>query len=125
MLMVPYRVQQQQSNKQLPQTTQPSQNLSQTLTIANDAHVRSLIISTISEAAFPHVQGTTTSREVWLSLERAYAPHTSSREYTLKTQLLKLEMRVDETSDAYLNQAKEYADALAMKLLKKKILSCL
>ncbi|GKG15308.1 nucleotide-binding alpha-beta plait domain-containing protein, partial [Tanacetum coccineum] len=54
----------------------------------------------------------TTSLEVWLSLERAYTPHTSSREYTLKTQLLKLEMKGDETSDAYLNQAKEYADAL-------------
>ncbi|GJZ21257.1 retrovirus-related pol polyprotein from transposon TNT 1-94 [Tanacetum coccineum] len=72
-----------------------------------------LIISTISKAAFLHVQGTTTSREVWLSLERAYAPHTSSREYTLKNQLLKLEMKGDETSDAYLNRAKEYPDALA------------
>ncbi|GJW13377.1 beta-grasp domain-containing protein [Tanacetum coccineum] len=58
-------------------------------------------------AAFPHVQGTTTSHDVWLSLERAYALHTSSREYTLKTQLLKL------TSDAYLNRVKEYVDALA------------
>ncbi|GJT11369.1 beta-grasp domain-containing protein [Tanacetum coccineum] len=72
-----------------------------------------LIISTISKAAFLHVQGTTTSRKVWLSLERAYAPHTSSREYTLKNQLLKLEMKGDETSDAYLNRAKEYPDALA------------
>ncbi|KAD7117701.1 hypothetical protein E3N88_04969 [Mikania micrantha] len=80
--------------------------------VANDAHIRMLIISTISEASFPHVQGTT-SRELWLSLERAYAPHTSSREYTLKTQLLKLQMKGDETTSAYLNRAKEYADALA------------
>ncbi|GKB75085.1 hypothetical protein Tco_0936497 [Tanacetum coccineum] len=107
MLMVPYRVQQQQSNKQLPQTTQPSKN-------SKVDHLYNL------RGAFPHVQGTTTSREVWLSLERAYSPHTSCREYTLKTQLLKLEMKGDETSDAYLNQAKEYDDALAVKLLKKK-----
>ncbi|GJX29430.1 putative RNA-directed DNA polymerase, partial [Tanacetum coccineum] len=54
-----------------------------------------------------------TSRDLWLSLERAYAPHTSSREYTLKTQLLKIEMKADETSSAYLTRAKEYSDALA------------
>nr|GEX68587.1 retrovirus-related Pol polyprotein from transposon TNT 1-94 [Tanacetum cinerariifolium] len=45
--------------------------------------------------------------------ERAYAPHTSSREYTLKTQLLKLEMKGNETPDAYLSRTKEYVDALA------------
>ncbi|KAJ0808584.1 putative RNA-directed DNA polymerase [Helianthus annuus] len=71
-----------------------------------------LLISTISESSFPHVQGNT-SRDLWLSLERAYAPHTSSREYTLKTQLLKLVMKGDESSSDYLTRAREYADALA------------
>ncbi|XP_071727090.1 uncharacterized protein [Rutidosis leptorrhynchoides] len=55
--------------------------------VSNDAHIRMLIISTISEASFQHVQGLT-SHDLWLSFERAYAPHTPSREYTLKTQLL-------------------------------------
>jgi hypothetical protein len=81
--------------------------------VCNDAHVRMLLLSTISEASFQQVQGTQTSRDVWLALERAYAPHTSSREYTLKTQLLRIEMKGDETSSAYLNRAQEYADALA------------
>ncbi|GJU04721.1 nucleotide-binding alpha-beta plait domain-containing protein [Tanacetum coccineum] len=54
-----------------------------------------------------------TSRDLWLSLEMAYAPHSTSREYTLKTQLLRIEMHGDETPDAYLNRAEEYADALA------------
>ncbi|GJZ51573.1 calcineurin B-like protein 4, partial [Tanacetum coccineum] len=54
----------------------------------------------------------TTSRDLWLSLEKAYAPHSTSREYTLKTQLLIIEMHGDETPDAYLNRAQEYADAL-------------
>ncbi|GJY82241.1 nucleotide-binding alpha-beta plait domain-containing protein [Tanacetum coccineum] len=80
--------------------------------VSNDAHVRMLIISTISKASFRHVQGTT-SRDLWLSLEKAYAPHSTSREYTLKTQLLRIEMHCDETTDAYLNRAQEYADALA------------
>ncbi|GKC46050.1 tryptophan aminotransferase-related protein 3-like protein [Tanacetum coccineum] len=71
-----------------------------------------LIISTISEASFCHVQGTT-SRDLWLSLEKAYEPHSTSREYTLKTQLLRIKMHVDETPDAYLNHAQEYVDALA------------
>lgn len=70
--------------------TCPAQpNPSYSTWVSNDAHVRMLIISTISEASFQHVQGTT-SRDLWLSLERAYAPHTSSREFTLKTQLLKI-----------------------------------
>ncbi|GJW58631.1 hypothetical protein Tco_0105362 [Tanacetum coccineum] len=43
----------------------------------------------------------------------AYAPHSTSREYTLKTQLLRIEMHNDETPDAYLNRVQEYADALA------------
>ncbi|GJV21559.1 nucleotide-binding alpha-beta plait domain-containing protein [Tanacetum coccineum] len=80
--------------------------------VSNDAHVRMLIISTISEASFRHVQGTT-SCDLWLSLEKAYAPHSIYREYTLKTQLLRIEMHDDKTPDAYLNRAQEYADALA------------
>ncbi|GJY92328.1 retrovirus-related pol polyprotein from transposon TNT 1-94 [Tanacetum coccineum] len=71
-----------------------------------------LIISTISEASFCHVQGIT-SCDLWLSLKKAYAPHSISREYTLKTQLLRIEMHGDETPDAYLNRAQEYADVLA------------
>ncbi|GJW25124.1 putative RNA-directed DNA polymerase [Tanacetum coccineum] len=55
----------------------------------------------------------TTSRDLWLSLKKAYAPHSTSREYTLKTQLLRIKMHGDETPDAYLNRAQEYADALA------------
>ena len=80
--------------------------------VANDAHVRMLLLSTISEASYPHVQGTT-SRDLWLSLEHAYAPHSASREFTLKTQLLKLEMKGDESASDYLIRAKTYADALA------------
>ncbi|MFS7924165.1 putative RNA-directed DNA polymerase [Helianthus anomalus] len=72
-----------------------------------------LILSTVSEGAIQHAQGTTTSRELWLALERAFAPHTSSREYTLKTQLLRIEMKPDESSFAYLTRAQEYATALA------------
>ncbi|GJV32753.1 nucleotide-binding alpha-beta plait domain-containing protein [Tanacetum coccineum] len=53
-----------------------------------------------------------TSRDLWLSLEKAYAPHSTSREYALKTQLLRIEMHGDETPYAYLNRAQEYADAL-------------
>jgi len=71
-----------------------------------------LLLSTISEASFKHVHGET-SRDLWESLERAYAPHTSSREYTLRTQLLKIEMQSDETSATYITRAQEYNDALA------------
>ncbi|GKC84607.1 nucleotide-binding alpha-beta plait domain-containing protein [Tanacetum coccineum] len=92
--------------------TIPKENPNYPIWVSNDAHVRMLIISTISEASFSHVQGIT-SRDLWLSLEKAYAPHSISREYTLKTQLLRIEMHGDETSDAYLNSAQEYADALA------------
>lgn len=81
--------------------------------VANDAHVIILIISTISEVVFPHVQGTTTSHDVCLSLEHAYTPHTTSTEFTLKTLLLKIHMHGDETSSAYLNRVKDYDDALA------------
>ncbi|GJR23347.1 integrase [Tanacetum coccineum] len=92
--------------------TVPKENPNYPIWVSNDAHVRMLIISTISEASFRHVQGTT-SRDLWLSLKKAYAPHSTSREYTLKTQLLRIEMHGDETPDAYLNRAQEYADALA------------
>lgn len=80
--------------------------------IANDAHVRMIILSTISEDSFQHVQGTT-SRDLWLSLERAYAPNTASREYTLKTQLLRILMKGDETPLTYLSRAMAYASTLA------------
>ncbi|KAD3336768.1 hypothetical protein E3N88_32287 [Mikania micrantha] len=80
----------------LPATTdkdEPMPNPNYLIWIANDAHVRTLLTSTVSEASFTHVQGET-SRDLWLSLERAYAPHTSSREFTLKTQLLRIAMHV-------------------------------
>nr|GEU33917.1 retrovirus-related Pol polyprotein from transposon TNT 1-94 [Tanacetum cinerariifolium] len=48
-----------------------------------------------------------TSRDLWLSLEKVYAPHSTSTKYTLKTQLLRIEMHSDETPDAYLNRAQE------------------
>ena len=91
---------------------EPRANPNHPVWISNDAHIRMLILSTIFEASFRHVQGTT-SQELWISLEQAYAPHSSSREYTLKTQLLRIEMKGDETVDAYPNRAKEYSDALA------------
>ncbi|KAD7480518.1 hypothetical protein E3N88_03654 [Mikania micrantha] len=91
----------------------PPTNPNHSTWISNDAHVRMLLLSTISESAFGHVQNTNTSRDLWLSLERAYAPNTISREFTLKQQLLKIEMKGDETPSAYLERAREYADALA------------
>nr|GEY43908.1 hypothetical protein CTI12_AA564490 [Tanacetum cinerariifolium] len=42
-----------------------------------------------------------------------YAPPSTSREYTLKTQLLRIDMHGDETLNAYSNRAQEYDDALA------------
>ncbi|KAL7583124.1 hypothetical protein Lser_V15G44598 [Lactuca serriola] len=98
-------------DKDPPMPPQPNPNYA--TWVANDAHVRMLLLFTLLEVVFPHVQGTTTSRDVWLSLERTYAPHMASREFTLKTQLLKIQMLGDETPSAYLNRAKEYADALA------------
>ncbi|GJZ23603.1 hypothetical protein Tco_0561062 [Tanacetum coccineum] len=50
--------------------TVPKENPNYPIWVSNDAHVRMLIISTISEASFRHVQGTT-SRDLWLSLEKA------------------------------------------------------
>ncbi|KAD3068184.1 hypothetical protein E3N88_36064 [Mikania micrantha] len=92
----------------------PSQlNPNFTTWLSNDAHVRMLILSTISEASFQHVPGNSTSRDLWLSFERAYVPHTASREYTLKGQLMRIEMKADEPASAYLTRAQEYATALA------------
>ena len=71
-----------------------------------------IIISTISESSFQHVQGTT-SRDLWLHLERVYALNNSSREYTLKTKLLKLAMKGNETPITYLARAQGYATTLA------------
>ncbi|MFS7926184.1 putative RNA-directed DNA polymerase [Helianthus anomalus] len=74
-----------------------------------------LIVNTVSEESFQHVQGQT-SREVWLSLERAYAPVSSSHEFTLKSQLLRITMKGmkgDEKPANYLARAQEYATALA------------
>nr|GEW32898.1 ubiquitin-like domain-containing CTD phosphatase [Tanacetum cinerariifolium] len=89
--------------------TVPKENPNYSIWVSNDAHVCMLIISTISEASFRHVQGPT-SRDLWLSLEKAYAPHSTSRECSQNTTS---EMHGDETPDAYLNRAQEYADALA------------
>ncbi|KAJ9548291.1 hypothetical protein OSB04_020834 [Centaurea solstitialis] len=100
----------QSSDKYATKTIQPNPNYS--AWVSNDAHVQMIIISTISEASFPHIQGTT-SRDLWLSLKRAYAPHTSSWEYTLKTQLLKIEVKNHEIALTNLTRGKEYADALA------------
>ncbi|MDV3153330.1 MAG: hypothetical protein Q8755_03045, partial [Candidatus Phytoplasma australasiaticum] len=44
---------------------------------------------------------------------RAYAPHTTSREYIIKTQLIKLKMKLDETPFVYLIRAQELASAPA------------
>ncbi|MFS7953765.1 putative RNA-directed DNA polymerase [Helianthus anomalus] len=80
--------------------------------LSNDAHIRTLIISTVSEDPYQHIQGKT-SREVWLSLERAYAPVTASHEFTLKSQLLRITTKGDEKPIDYLCRAQEYATALA------------
>ncbi|GKF21309.1 nucleotide-binding alpha-beta plait domain-containing protein [Tanacetum coccineum] len=92
--------------------TVPKENPNYLIWVSSVARVHMLIISTISEASFRHVQGTT-SHDIWLSFEKAYAPHSTFREYTLKTQLLRIEMHGNETLDAYLNHAEEYSDALA------------
>ncbi|KAI3667712.1 hypothetical protein L6452_42781 [Arctium lappa] len=80
--------------------------------ISNDAHIRMLIIATVSENSYQHIQGKT-SRDVWLSLKRAYAPVTASHEFTLKTQLLRITMKGDEKPTDYLSRVHEYATALA------------
>ncbi|XP_023749507.1 uncharacterized protein LOC111897788 [Lactuca sativa] len=110
--LLSYRSTPTSSEKGKEQAVTAQVNPDYTTWVLNDAHVRMLLLSTISETAFQHVQGTT-SRELWLALERAFAPRTSSREYTLKTQLLKIEMKPDESPIAYLTRAQEYSDALA------------
>ncbi|KAJ9563059.1 hypothetical protein OSB04_008219 [Centaurea solstitialis] len=70
------------------------------------------IISTVSEDSYQHIQGKT-SRKVWLSLERAYAPITTSLEFTLKNQLLRITTKGDEKPADYLSRVNEYATALA------------
>ncbi|GJV85873.1 nucleotide-binding alpha-beta plait domain-containing protein [Tanacetum coccineum] len=90
----------------------PKENPNYPIWISKDADVRMLIISTISEASFHHVQGTT-SCDLWLSLEKVYAPHSTSKEHTLKTQILRINMHGDETPDSYLNHAQEYTDSSA------------
>ncbi|GKD09050.1 nucleotide-binding alpha-beta plait domain-containing protein [Tanacetum coccineum] len=52
--------------------TVSKENSNYPIWVSNDAYVRMLIISIISEASFRHVQGTT-SRDLWLSLKRQYA----------------------------------------------------
>nr|GEV62103.1 integrase, catalytic core [Tanacetum cinerariifolium] len=71
------------------------------------------IISTFTTVDKTTHDSRTTSRDLWLSFEKAYAPHSTSREYIPKTQLLRIEMHGDKTPDVYLNRAQEYANALA------------
>ncbi|KAD1865828.1 hypothetical protein E3N88_42185 [Mikania micrantha] len=91
---------------------EPTANPNHTAWVCNDAHVRSLLTSTISEASFQHVQGET-SRDLWLSLERAYEPTSFSRVSTIKTQLLRISMQGDESATTYLNRAQSLYDSLA------------
>ncbi|XP_022032559.1 uncharacterized protein LOC110933655 [Helianthus annuus] len=83
-------------------------NRSYTPWISNDAHIRTLVISAISEDSYQHVQGKT-SHEVWFSLERAYVPVTASHEFTLKNQRLRITQKGDEKLADYLCRAQEYA----------------
>ncbi|KAJ9558066.1 hypothetical protein OSB04_012680 [Centaurea solstitialis] len=69
-------------------------------------------MSTISEESFQHVQGST-CRDLWLAREHAYVPHTSLSEWRFKTQLLKIQMKGDETSAAYFSRVQKHANALA------------
>nr|XP_043623586.1 uncharacterized protein LOC122595309 [Erigeron canadensis] len=66
---------------------------------------------TVSEESFAYVKGTT-AKEIWDNLERGHAPHTQSREYTLKSQLMRIEMKGDELPSAYLARAMSYATDL-------------
>lgn len=75
-------------------------------------HTFNYCVSNISKALFRHVQGVT-ARDLCVALEQAYAPLTSSGEYTLKTQHLKIKMHGDESAKTYLNRAQQYVDALA------------
>nr|GEU49447.1 hypothetical protein [Tanacetum cinerariifolium] len=53
---------------------------------------------------------------IWVSndahVRMAYEPHFTSREYTLKTQLLRIKMHSDETPGAYLNRLREEYNGL-------------
>ena len=80
--------------------------------ISNDAHTRTILISTVSKESYQHVHGRT-SRAVWQSLERAYAPNTALHEFFLKSQLMHITMKGDEKPIDYLCRAQEYATALA------------
>ncbi|GJU88848.1 putative RNA-directed DNA polymerase [Tanacetum coccineum] len=65
----------------------------------------------------PVTEGVTIPKEnlnysIWVSNDAHV--RVCTREYTLKTQLLRIEMHGDETPDAYLNRAQEYSDALAI-----------
>nr|GEW67783.1 hypothetical protein [Tanacetum cinerariifolium] len=82
---------------------------STTTTPPDPDHLTAAAIAIIAIAAGRR----TTSRDLWLSLKKVYAPHSTSGECTLKTQLLRIKMHGDETPDGYLNRAQEYADALA------------
>ncbi|KAJ0500301.1 putative RNA-directed DNA polymerase [Helianthus annuus] len=92
-----------------PAATQP--NPSYTTWRHNDAHIRSLLISTVSEESFHYVKGTT-SKELWDNLERGHAPPTHAREFTIKSQLMRIVMKGDEQPTAYLNRAMAYATDL-------------
>nr|GEX21560.1 nucleotide-binding, alpha-beta plait [Tanacetum cinerariifolium] len=80
--------------------------------IARSTLIPWVILSWIPFDEMGKMDSRTTYRDLWLSLEKAYAPHSTSRVYTLKTQLMRTETHGDKTSDAYLNHAQEYADAL-------------
>ncbi|GJR50517.1 retrovirus-related pol polyprotein from transposon TNT 1-94 [Tanacetum coccineum] len=108
-----------------------------TLSTTNYGHWKTMIQSfLVTNKLFPYVDGTITFASIrshvpsadkdqppasqhnpnhatGIALERAFAPHTISREYTVKSQLLRLKMEPDETSSAYLLRARQYADALA------------
>nr|GEV53509.1 nucleotide-binding, alpha-beta plait [Tanacetum cinerariifolium] len=99
-----------------PSLLSPSSSLSSLAAIVRNLKKGNITMAMIS--AFTTVDKTahnsgTTSCDLWFSLKKAYAPHSTSREDTLKTQLLRIQMHGDETPYAYLNRAQEYADALA------------
>ncbi|KAK9062643.1 hypothetical protein SSX86_019831 [Deinandra increscens subsp. villosa] len=92
-----------------PATTQTNPNF--TAWKHNDAHIRTLLISTVSEESFHFVNGTT-AKELWENLERGHAPQTRARAHTLKTQLMRLVMKGDEQPTTYLNRALALASDL-------------
>ncbi|KAJ9552905.1 LOW QUALITY PROTEIN: hypothetical protein OSB04_016950 [Centaurea solstitialis] len=84
-------------------------NPSYTPWISNDAHIQTLLISTVSKESYQHVLGKTSRA----SLERAYAPDTASHEFFLKSQLMHITMKGDEKPIDYLCRAQQYATVLA------------